>query len=129
MSTSPDPYSTPGKYSEPRARQIFSQVASAISYMHDMGLIHRDLKVPLPLLSLLPLPLSLLLFLPLQAENVFFTGRDQVVVGDFGFATQLDSQEQQLNTFCGSPPYAAPELFVGKWTDLSIDPRTCSQTL
>ena len=92
--------------------------------MHDMGLIHRDLKVPLLLLSLLPLllPLLLLLPLPLQAENVFFTGRDQVVVGDFGFATRLDSQEQQLNTFCGSPPYAAPELFVGKctsmqWTD------------
>ena len=108
----------PGKYSEPRARQIFSQVASAISYMHDMGLIHRDLKVPLLLLSLLPLllPLLLLLPLPLQAENVFFTGRDQVVVGDFGFATRLDSQEQQLNTFCGSPPYAAPELFVGKCT-------------
>jgi serine/threonine-protein kinase NIM1 len=65
-------------------------VASGLSYLHQLGMIHRDLK----------------------AENVFFTGVDRVVVGDFGFATRVDSTEQHLNTFCGSPPYAAPELFV-----------------
>jgi serine/threonine protein kinase len=45
------------------------------------------------------------------ADCVVMTPGVQVVVGDFGFATKLSNIEQHLTTFCGSPPYAAPELF------------------
>ena len=58
--------------------------------MHQQGMIHRDIK----------------------AENVFFTNKSHVLLGDIGFAKRLDTMEQHLTTFCGSPPYAAPELFV-----------------
>lgn len=53
-----------------------------------------------------------LIFRDIKAENVFFTSKDHVLLGDFGFAKRLEKMEQHLTTFCGSPPYAAPELFV-----------------
>ncbi|KAG1684003.1 Serine/threonine-protein kinase NIM1 [Nymphon striatum] len=90
-----------GRMPEPEAKLIFSQVTSAIEHLHTHSIIHRDLK----------------------AENVFYAGPNLVKLGDFGFSRYVSSLNDFLNTFCGSPPYAAPELFqddsyVGPFVDL-----------
>ncbi|KAF6769548.1 hypothetical protein AHF37_12513, partial [Paragonimus kellicotti] len=47
------------------------------------------------------------------AENLLLDGQNNLKLADFGFANQFDSG-CNLDTFCGSPPYAAPELLSGK---------------
>jgi len=115
-----------GSYTEHEAKPIFAQIASAVQYMHDRHFIHRDLKAEnVFFASNYPNTTSYLSSSNKSSKNGFLGNNKntaqnnrivipqniQVKVGDFGFATQVNKIDQHLTTFCGSPPYAAPELF------------------
>ncbi|VDO95067.1 unnamed protein product, partial [Soboliphyme baturini] len=77
---------------EPEARHFFRQIVSALAYVHDQGYAHRDLK----------------------PENLLLTENLQVKLIDFGLCAQPEKGVNgMLETCCGSPAYAAPELIAG----------------
>ncbi len=51
-----------------------------------------------------------------QAENLLLDSELNIKIADFGFSNEF-TPGNKLDTFCGSPPYAAPELFQGKKYD------------
>lgn len=55
-------------------------------------------------------------FFPSLISLLFFSLSFSLSMVDFGFSN-LFSRGQLLKTWCGSPPYAAPELFEGKEYD------------
>ena len=49
----------------------------------------------------------------LKAENLLLDENMNIKLADFGFSNEF-TPGSKLDTFCGSAPYAAPELFQGK---------------
>lgn len=54
--------------------------------------------------------------LSVKAENLLLDADMNIKIADFGFSNEF-TIGSKLDTFCGSPPYAAPELFQGKKYD------------
>jgi serine kinase len=85
-----------GPLRERRARLLFTQLLSAVDYLHKKSIVHRDIK----------------------CENVLLTPAYNIKLSDFGFAkevTKLPDKDEyaKSTTFCGSLQYAAPEIIRG----------------
>ncbi|XP_053308607.1 serine/threonine-protein kinase SIK3 [Spea bombifrons] len=83
-----------GRMAEKEARKKFKQIVAAVHFCHCRNIVHRDLK----------------------AENLLLDANLNIKIADFGFSNRF-TPGQLLKTWCGSPPYAAPELFEGKEYD------------
>ncbi|XP_053860810.1 serine/threonine-protein kinase SIK3 isoform X6 [Malaclemys terrapin pileata] len=83
-----------GRMAEKEARRKFKQIVAAVHFCHCCHIVHRDLK----------------------AENLLLDANLNIKIADFGFSN-IFTPGQLLKTWCGSPPYAAPELFEGKEYD------------
>jgi len=78
---------------ENEARVFFRQIVAAVSYIHRRGYVHRDLK----------------------PENILIDADQNLKLIDFGLcAYPKGGMNNHLETCCGSPAYAAPELICGR---------------
>jgi BR serine/threonine kinase len=79
---------------EREARRFFRQIISAVDFCHKHQICHRDLK----------------------PENLLLDEHRNIKVADFGMAS-LQVHDQLLETSCGSPHYACPEVIRGEHYD------------
>ncbi|RAR03882.1 serine/threonine-protein kinase KIN4 [Stemphylium lycopersici] len=121
------------------ARKLFSQLISGVGYLHRKGIVHRDLKL----------------------ENLLLDRNKNIIITDFGFANTFDPNDELseeieyrlgdkdyirslglegtdaarrgdlMQTSCGSPCYAAPELVVSDslYTGRKVDVWSCGVIL
>ena len=80
-----------GRLGEDEVRVLFGQLCLAVAYVHDKGIVHRDLKL----------------------ENVLLDEKCRVKLGDFGFTREFD-KNSLLETYCGTTGYASPEMLLNR---------------
>ncbi|XP_076260456.1 serine/threonine-protein kinase GL21140 [Rhynchophorus ferrugineus] len=88
------------KFSEEQAALMVKHLVSALAYLHNLNIVHRDVK-----------PENLLV----EMDN----GKIKCLkLGDFGLACEVTGP---LYTVCGTPTYVAPEILAESGYGLKID--------
>ncbi|XP_054900050.1 hormonally up-regulated neu tumor-associated kinase homolog [Poeciliopsis prolifica] len=87
---------------EREVRRYTRQILSAVEHLHKHGIVHRDLKI----------------------ENFLLDEQNNIKIVDFGLSNTLKPDSlslELLNTQCGSPAYAAPELLAHQKYGSKVD--------
>ncbi|EFH60951.1 hypothetical protein ARALYDRAFT_478176 [Arabidopsis lyrata subsp. lyrata] len=87
-----------GLFREDLARVYTAEIVSAVSHLHEKGIMHRDLK----------------------PENILMDTDGHVMLTDFGLAKEFE-ENTRSNSMCGTTEYMAPEIVRGKGHDKAAD--------
>jgi serine/threonine protein kinase len=89
-----------GKFPENRSRFYAAEIVLAISYVHSLDIIYRDLK----------------------PENVLLDAQGHIRLTDFGLSKEgISSSSSGANSFCGTPEYLAPEILNRQGHGRAVD--------
>lgn len=68
------------------AKKFFSQLVNAVCFLHSKNILHRDIKL----------------------TNILLTDKNDLKLADFGLSAQLEYEEEERFTMCGTPNFIAP---------------------
>lgn len=89
-----------GRFPEDRARFYAAEIILAISYVHSLDIIYRDLK----------------------PENVLLDAQGHIRLTDFGLSKEgISNSSSGANSFCGTPEYLAPEILNRQGHGRAVD--------
>ncbi|XP_069568482.1 ribosomal protein S6 kinase-related protein-like [Brachyistius frenatus] len=91
-------WSLKGRFEEEEVRLFAAELGSALGFLHDLGLMHRDIKM----------------------ENVLLSDRGHLRLSDFGLSRRLKRGGRAF-TICGTIQYMAPEVLSGGPYNHAVD--------
>lgn len=84
---------------EPEVRYFMAQAVQGVYYLHNEGIIHRDIKL----------------------GNLFINQEMEIRIGDFGLAVKADKDGKKEMSVCGTPNYIAPEVLSKTGHSYEVD--------